>query len=65
MRVGWRKYDKENKSLGFNPAAPKIIVHGVILVFLQNYSFATTLSNLLYKTTLKFFDVPDSFLMLF
>ena len=65
MRVGWRKSKKENKSLGFNPAAPKITVHGVFLVFLQNYSFATILSNLVYRTTLKFFDVPDSFLMLF
>ena len=65
MRVGWRKSEKANKSLGFNPAAPKITVHGVFLVFLQNYSFATTLSNLVYMTTLKFFDVPDSFLMLF
>ena len=34
-------------------------------VFLQNYSFATTLSNSVYRTTLMFFDVPDSFLMLF
>ena len=65
MRVGWRKSEKANKSLGFNLAAPKITVHGVFLVFLQNYSFATTLSNSVYRTTLKFFDVPDSFLMLF
>ena len=65
MRVGWRKSEKANKSLGFNPAAPKITVHGVFLVFLQNYSFSTTLSNSVYRTTLKFFDVPDSFLMLF
>ena len=65
MRVGWRKSEKENKSLSFNPAAPKITVHGVFLVFLQNYSFATTLSNSVYRTTLKFFDIPDSFLMLF
>ena len=65
MRVGWRKFEKANKSLGFYPAAPKITVHGVFLVFLQNYSFATTLSNLVYRTTLKFFNVPDSFLMLF
>ena len=57
MRVGWRKSEKENKSLGFNPAAPKITVHGVYLVFLQNYSFATTLSNLVYGTIVKFFDV--------
>ena len=33
--------------------------------FLQNYSFATTLSNSVYRTTLRFFDVLDSFLMLF
>ena len=65
MRVGWRKSEKANKSLVFNPAAPKITVHGVFLVFLQNYSFATTLSNSVYRTTIKFFDVPDSFLMLF
>ena len=65
MRVGWRKSEKEKKSLGFNPATPKIIVHGVFFVFLQNYSFATTLSNSVYRATLRFFDVPDSFLMLF
>ena len=33
--------------------------------FLQNYGFTTTLSNSVYKTTLRFFDVLDSFLMLF
>ena len=33
--------------------------------FLQNYSFATILSNSVYRTTLRFFDIPDSFLMLF
>ena len=65
MRVGWRKSKKEKKSLGFNPTAPKITVHGVFFVFLQNYSFATTLSNSVYRTTLRFFDVPNSFLMLF
>ena len=65
MRVGWRKYEKEKKSLGFNLAAPKITVYGVFLVFLQNYSFATTLSNSVYRTTLRFFDVSDSFLMIF
>ena len=65
MRVGWRKSEKANKSLGFNPAALKITVHRVFLVLLQNYSFATTLSNLVYRTTLKFFDVPVSFVMLF
>ena len=37
----------------------------IFWVFLQNYNFATTLSNLVYRTTLRFFDVPDSFLMLF
>ena len=65
MSVGWRKSEKEKKILGFNPAAPKITVHGVFLVFLQNYSFVTTLSNSVYRTTLWFFNVPDSFLMLF
>ena len=65
MCVGWRESEKEKKSLGFNLAAPKITVHGVFFVFLQNYSFATTLSNSVYRTTLRFFDVPDSFLMLF
>ena len=65
MRVGWRKSEKEKKSLGFNPAALKITVHGVFLVFLQNYSFATRLSNSVYRTILRFFDVPNSFLMLF
>ena len=64
MRVGWRKSEKEKKCLGFNPTAPKITVHGVFLDFLQNYSFATTLSISIYRTTLRFFDVPDSFLML-
>ena len=59
MRVGWRKSEKENKILGFNPAVLNITVHGVFLVFLQNYIFATTLSNSVYRTTLKFFDVPD------
>ena len=57
--------EKEKKSLGFNPAVPKITVHGIFLVFLQNYSFATILSNLVYRTTIRFFDVSDSFLMLF
>ena len=45
--------------------ARKSLFMGYFLVFLQNYSFSTTLSNLVYRTTLKFFDVPDSFLMLF
>ena len=65
MRVGWRKSKKKEENLGFNPAAPKITVHGVFLGFLQNYSFATTLSNSVYRTTLRFFYVPDSFLMFF
>ena len=65
MRVGWRKSEKTNKSLGFNLTAPKIIVHRVFLVFLQNYSFTTTLLNSVYRITLKFFDIPDSFIMLF
>ena len=65
MSVGWRESEVEKKSLGFNPAAPKITVNGVFFVFLQNYSFATTLSNSVYRTTLRFFDVPDLFLMLF
>ena len=65
MLVGWRKSEKEKKILGFNPTAPKITVHGVFLVFLQNYNFATTLSNSVYRTTLRFFDFPDSFLMSF
>ena len=64
MRVGWRKYEKEKKILGFNPATPKITVHQVFFVFLQNYSFATTLSNSVNRTILRFFNVPDSFLML-
>ena len=64
MRVGWRKSEKEKKSLGFNPAGPRITVHRVFF-FLQNYSFATTLSISVYRTTLRFFDVSDSFLMLF
>ena len=48
-----------------NLAAPIFTGHWVFLDFLQNYSFATTLSNSVYRTTLRFFDVPDSFLMLF
>ena len=48
-----------------NQAAPIFTVHWAFLVFLQNYSFATTLSNSVYRATLRFFDVPDSFLMLF
>ena len=35
MRVGWRKSKKEKKSLGVNPAAPKITVHGVFSVFFK------------------------------
>ena len=62
---GGENLRKKVKVWGFNPAAPKITVHGAFLVFLQNYSFATTLSNSVYKTTLRFFDVLDSFLMLF
>ena len=65
MRVGWKNLRNKKKILGFNPATPKITVHGIFFVFLQNYSFATTLSNSIYRTTLRFFDVPDSFLMLF
>ena len=65
MRVGWRKSEKEEKIFDFNAAIPKITVHGIFFVFLQNYSFATILSNSVYRTTLRFFDVPDSFLMLF
>ena len=69
MQVRWIKSEIEKKSLGFNSTAPKITVHGGVffffLVFLQNYSFATTLSNSVYRTTLRFFDVPDLFLMLF
>ena len=37
----------------------------IFWVFLQNYSFATTLSNSVYRTTLRFFNIPDSFLMFF
>ena len=48
-----------------NLAAPNFTVHWAFLVFIQNYSFATTLSNSVYRTTLRFFDVLDSFLMLF
>ena len=48
-----------------NLAAPIFTVHWAFLDFLQNYSFATTLSNSVYRTTLRFFDVPDSFLLLF
>ena len=48
-----------------NLAAPIFTIHWAFFVFLQNYSFATTLSNSVYRTTLRFFDVPDSFLMLF
>ena len=55
----------EEKKWDFNPTAPIFTVHGHILVFLQNYSFATTLSNSVYRTNLRFFDIPDSFLMLF
>ena len=62
---GGENLRKKIKVWGFNPAAPKITVHRVFFVFLQNYSFATTLSNSVYRTTLRFFDVPDSFLMLF
>ena len=58
--------------MGLRTEIPHITVHGIFLffifmfwVFLQNYSFATTLSNSVYRTTLMFFDVPDSFLMLF
>ena len=59
--------------MGLRTAIPHITVHGIFFlffifyfwVFLQNYSFATTLSNSVYRTTLMFFDVPDSFLMLF
>ena len=65
MRVGWRKSEKEKKSLGFNPATPKITVHGGFFCFSSKLQFVTTLSNLVYRTTLRFFDVPDSFLMLF
>ena len=48
-----------------NLAALVFTVHWAFLDFLQNYSFATTLSNSVYRTTLMFFDVSDSFLMLF
>ena len=33
----------------------------VVLVFSKNYGFVTILSNLIYMTTLRFFNVPDSF----
>ena len=56
---------KKKKLIGFNPVALKITVHWIFFVFLQNYSFATTLSNSVCRITLRFFDVPDSFLMLF
>ena len=50
---------------GFKPRSPDFYCSLGIFGFLQNYSFATTLSNSVYRTTLRFFDVPDSFLMLF
>ena len=50
--------------MALNKTAPIFTVHWVFLVFLQNYSFATTLSNSVHRTTLRFFDVLDSFLML-
>ena len=45
-------------------AAPRFNVHGCFGL-LKNYDFATNIPNLTYMTTLRFFDVPDSFLMLF
>ena len=49
---------------GFKHSNPDFYGSWAVLVFLQNYGFATTLSNLISMTTLRFFDVPDSFGML-
>ena len=66
MRVKSKKKMREwSGKRVLNLEIPIFTVHWAFLVFLQNYSFATTLSNSVYRTTLRFFDVPDSFLMLF
>ena len=66
MRVGWRKSEKANKSLGFNPTAPKITLHGVFFWFFFKITVLPLHSQIQsIGLLLKFFDVPDSFLMLF
>ena len=65
MRVKSKKNERNGVKNGFKPSSPIFTVHWAFLVFLQNYSFTTTLSNSVYRTTLRFFEVPDSFLMLF
>ena len=51
--------------MGFKTQLPRILLFMGSFGFLQNYSFATKVSNLIYMTTLRFFYVSDSFLMLF
>ena len=51
--------------MGFKHSSPDFYCSRDVLVFLQNYDFATKISNLIYMTTLWFFDVLESFLLLF
>ena len=67
MRVKSKKNERNGVKKGFKPSSPDFYcLLGIFcFFFLQNYSFATILSNSVYRITLRFFDVPDSFLMLF
>ena len=65
VRVNSKKNERNGVKKGFKHSSPIFTVHWAFFVFLQNYSFATTLSNSVYRTTIRFFDVSNSFLMLF
>ena len=66
MSVKLNKNERNGVKKGFKHSSPDFYCSlGIVLVFLQNYIFATTLSNSVYRTTLMFFDVLDSFLMFF
>ena len=60
-----KKNERNGVKKGFKPSSPDFYCSLGIFCFFQNYSFVTTLSNSVYRTTLRFFDVPDSILMLF
>ena len=66
MRVKSNQNERNGVEKGFKPSSPDFYCSlGIFCFFFQNYSFATTFSNSVYRTTLRFFDVPDSFLTLF
>ena len=61
VRAKGKKNEKNGVKKDFKHSSPEFYCSWAVLVFSKNHGFATTLSNLICMTTLRFFDVPDSF----